>query len=142
MTQRRGESTEDYISRLESELEELKNEVRVLLNSRRGNRTSKAELRKEYGLNEDDVLFSDDAMTFAAQYLFPRFKFLNKGWTTHDPTKKKGLSMLVKRHLPIRKGKTFAEEWNKIIAPAIAKKYTDMRCNVNNKIRSSFLRKW
>jgi hypothetical protein len=130
MTQRCGESTEDYVSRLESELEELRNEVRVLLNSRRGN------------LNEDDVLFSDDAMTFAAQYLFPRFKFLNKGWTTHDPTKKKGLSMLVKRHLPIRKGKTFAEEWNKIIAPAIAKKYTDMRCNVNNKIHSSFLRKW
>jgi hypothetical protein len=97
---------------LEIELEELRNEVRVLMNSRRGNRTSKAELRKEYGLNEDDVLFSDDAMTFAAQY--------------------KGLSMLVKRHLPIRKGKTFAEEWNKIIAPAIAKKYTDMRCNMNN----------
>ena len=39
----------------------------------------KEELRKEYGLNKDDVLFLDDAMTFATEYLFPRFKFHHKG---------------------------------------------------------------
>ena len=142
MKQQRGESMEEYVARLEREVAVLRNEVRLLKSNRRGNRTSKAELRQEYGLNEDDVLFSDDAMTFAAEYLFPRFKFLHKGWTIHDPTKKKGLSMLVKRHLPIRKGKTFAGEWDKIIAPAIAKKYTDTRCNMNNKIRNTFLRKY
>ena len=81
-------------------------------------------------------------MTFAAEYLFPRFKFLNKGWTKHDPTKPKGLSMLVKRHLPC-KGKTFPEEeWDRIIASAIAKKYTDMRCNMNNMICKTFLHEY
>ena len=140
MVARRGESTNDYIARLETELEELREEVRSLRASREhGNRKSKAQLRKEYCLSEDDVLFSDDVMTFTAEYLFPRFKFLNKGWTKHDPTKPKGLSMLVKRHMPIRKGTTFAEEWNRIIAPAIAKKYTDMRCNMNNLIRKTFV---
>ena len=53
--------------------------MRVLQNNRCGTRTSKEELRKEYGLNEDDVLFLDDAMTFATEYLFPRFKFHHKG---------------------------------------------------------------
>ncbi len=90
-------------------------------------------------MSEDDVLFSDDVMTFTVEYLFPRFKFLNKGWTKHDPTKPKGLSMLVKRHMPIRNGTTFAEEWDRIIAPAIAEKYTDMRCNMNNLIRKTFV---
>ena len=41
--------------------------------------------------------------------------------------------------MPIRNGTTFAEEWNRIIAPAIAKKYTDMRCNMNNLIRKTFV---
>ena len=88
----------DYVARLESELQELRNEVRLLRSGCRGNRMSKAVLHKDYCLTKDDVLFLDDAMTFAAEYLFPRFKFLNKGWTKHNPTKKKGLSMLVKRH--------------------------------------------
>ena len=144
MATRRGESMTDYVAWLESELEELKKEVRLLRASRQhGNRMSKAQLCKEYCLTKDDVLFLDEAMTFAAaEYLFPGFKFLNKGWTRHDPTKPKGLSMLVKRHLPIRKGETFLEEWNRIIALAIAKKYTDMRCNMNNMIRKTFVREY
>jgi hypothetical protein len=140
MVARRGESTTDYIARLETELEELRAEVTLLrANREHGNRKSKAQLRKEYCLSEDDVLFSDDVMSFTAEYLFPRFKFLKKGWTKHDPTKQKGFSMLVKRHMPIRKGTTFADEWDRIIAPAIAKKYTDMRCNMNNLIRRTFV---
>lgn len=141
MEARRGESTNDYIARLETKVEELREEVRRLRASREhaGNRKSKDQLRKEYCLSEDDVLFSDDVMTFTAEYLFPRYKLLNTGWTKHDPTKKKGFSMLVQRHMPIRSGKTFAEEWDRIIAPAIAKKYTDMRCNMNNLIRKTFV---
>jgi hypothetical protein len=140
MVARRGESTTDYIARLETELEELRAEVTLLrANREHGNRKSKAQLRKEYCLSEDDVLFSDDVMSFTAEYLFPRFKFLKNGWTKHDPTKQKGFSMLVKRHMPIHKGTTFADEWDQIIAPAIAKKYTDMRCNMNNLIRRTFV---
>jgi hypothetical protein len=125
---------------LETKLEELREEVRLLRASRKhGNRKSKAQLRKEYCLSKDDVHFLDDVMTFTAEYLFPRCKFLNKGWTKHDPTMKKGFSMLVKQHMPIRSGMTFAEEWDLINAPAIAKKYTDMRCNMNNLIRKTFV---
>ena len=85
--------------------------------------SSKADLRKHYSLLEDDVLFSDQVMEFAQQYLFPRFKFPDKDWMNHDPSrKKKSFSALVERKLQLRPGKRFAKEWDTIIAPAIVKK--------------------
>jgi len=75
----------------------------------------------------------------AQQYLFPRFKFLDQGWMEHDPGKKKSFSAFVQRKLKIRPGTQFADEWDNIIAPAIVKKYTDMRCNVNNAVRRTFI---
>ena len=92
---------------------------------------------KELLSAEDDVLFSDQVMEFAQQYLFPRFKFLDQGWMEHDPGKKKSFS--VQRKLKIRPGTQFADEWDNIIAPAKVKKYTDMRCNVNNAVRRTFI---
>ena len=65
MVARCGESTNDYIAWLETELEELREEVRSHRASREhGNRKSKAQLRKEYCLSKDDFLFSDNVMTF------------------------------------------------------------------------------
>ena len=58
----------------------------------------------------------------------------------HDPTKKKSFSSFGKCHLQLRPGKRFADEWDTIIAQAaIVKKYTDMRCNVNNDVRRTFM---
>jgi len=143
-TMNRGESKDSYIKRLEDELvnldEEntaLRKEVREL--RRNGRRSSKADLRKNYSLTEDDVLFSDQVMEFAQQYLFPRFKFLDQGWMEHHPGKKKSFSAFVERKLKIRPDTQFADEWDNIIAPAIVKKYTDMRCNVNNAVRRTFI---
>lgn len=141
-----GESKDAYISRLENEVtyfaeqvKGLKQELRGLAAKGPGRRSSKADLRKHYSLTEDDVLFSDQVMEFTQQYLFPRFKFPDKGWMEHDPSKKKSFSSFVKRHLQLRPGKQFADEWDTIIAPAIVKKYTDMRCNVNNDVRRTFM---
>jgi hypothetical protein len=85
------------------------------------------------------VLFSNQVMEFAQLYLFPRFKFPDKGWMNHDPLKKKSFSAFVKRHLQLRPGKQFAKEWDTIIAHAIVKKYTDMRCNINNDVHRTFM---
>jgi len=96
----RGESKDAYITRLENEVMYfadkvgvLKQELRELVAKGPGRRSSKADLRKHYLLTEDDVLFSDQVMEFAQQYLFPWFKFPNKGWMEHDPKKKKSFSL-------------------------------------------------
>ena len=132
----------NYVTLLENKLHELRNEVRRLKSDNRGKKSSKDELRRTYRWTEADLMFSDQVITFAKEYLFPRFKFLNKGWIQFEPRKEKSFSYFVKRHLPIRQDKNFANEWEQIIAPTIVKKYTDMRCNLNNKVRLTFLRKY
>ena len=96
----RGEGKDAYITRLEHEVMYfadkvgvLKQELRELAAKGPGRRSSNADLWKHYSLTEDDVLFSDQVMEFAQQYLFPWFKFPNKGWMEHDPTKKKSFSL-------------------------------------------------
>ena len=132
----------NYVTLLENKLHELRNEVRRLKSDNRGKKSSKDELRRTYRWTEADLMFSDQVITFAKEYLFPRFKFLNKGWIQFEPRKEKSFSYFVKRHLPIRQDKNFANEWEQIIAPTIVKKYTDMRCNLNNEVRLTFLRKY
>ena len=132
----------NYVTQLENKLHELRNEVRRLKSDNRGKKSSKDELRRTYRWTEADLMFSDQVITFAKEYLFPRFKFLNKGWIQFKPRKEKSFSYFVKRHLPIRPDKNFANEWEQIIAPTIVKKYTDMRCNLNNEVRLTFLRKY
>ena len=132
----------NYVTLLENKLHELRNEVRRLKSDNRGKKSSKDELRRTYRWTEADLMFSDQVITFAKEYLFPRFKFLNKGWIQFEPRKEKSFSYFVKRHLPIRPDKNFANEWEQIIAPTIVKKYTDMRCNLNNEVRLTFLSKY
>ena len=76
---------------------------------------------------------------FCSEYLFPRYKFLEKGWIVHDPEKENRFSMFVKKHLPLPDDVVFEEKWDILIAPSIVKKYTDMRCNVNAFVRDTYL---
>lgn len=134
---RSGEQESQYIHWLKMTVEQMKgiihtleSELRQLLTSTQAaRRSSKAQLRQNYSLSEDDVMFLDQVMVFAQQYLFRWFKFLHTGWTIHDPSKRNSFSKFVENNLPICAGTDFPSEWDNIIAPAIVKKYTNMRCN-------------
>jgi hypothetical protein len=144
---RKGKTSEDerdYIIKLENYIEQLEDEIndlKALLVMSKGTKQNKKELRELYGWNDRDILFSNTIMTFCKEFLFPRIKFLGKGWTVNNPSNKKSFSEVVRRHLPIQRGMTFDKTWNRIIAPTIAKKYTDMRCNLNNECRTAFVGK-
>ena len=106
-----------------------------------GRRGSLREPRVTYRWTEDDLDCSEDVMKFCGEYLFPRFKFLEKGWivlnTPQDGTR--SFSMFVKKHLPLPDDMVFEEKWDNLIAPTIVKKYTNMRCNVNGFVRKLYL---
>jgi hypothetical protein len=143
---RKGKTSDDhdYIIKLENYIEELQDEIKdfkALLVMSKGTKQNKKELRELYGWNDQDILFSNTVMTFCKEFLFPRIKFLGRGWTENNPSNKKSFSEVVKRHLPIQRGMTFDKAWNRIIAPTIAKKYTDIRCNINNECRTAFVGK-
>ena len=127
-----------YVTFLKNKVNKLVSEVRVLKSRvahEGGRRSNLRDLRLTYKWTEDDIDISEQVL----KYLFPRFKFPDKGWMEHDPSKNKSFSSFVKRHLQLRPGKQFADKWDTIIAPAIVKKYTDMRCNVNNDVRRTFM---
>ena len=52
---------------------------------------------------------------------------------------RKSLSALVLRHCPIPAGADREDAWDRVVAPTIAKKYADMRCNINNDIRKALM---
>ena len=44
---------------------------------------------------------------------------------------------MVFKHCPVPAGGDREDQWTRIIAPTMAKKYADMRCNINNDIRKA-----
>lgn len=144
--ERRGNTPEEhsYICKLENYIEQLEDDIRDLqaqLTMSRGKKHNKKELRDLYGWNDRDILFSNTIIVFCKEFLFPRIKFLGKGWSENNPSNKKSFSEVVRRHLPMQRGMTFENTWNRIIAPTIAKKYTDIRCNINADCRTAFVGK-
>lgn len=148
MTSERGErergGNDDgrYIRYLETKMNKMVDEMRTLKSKAAhagGKRGNLRELRTTYKWTEDDIDISEQVIKFCSEYLFPRYKFLEKGWIVHNPDKENRFSMFVKKHLPLPDDVVFEEKWDNLIAPSIVKKYTDMRCNVNAFVRDTYL---
>jgi hypothetical protein len=145
--QRRGDVVDNngYVTYLKNKVDALMSEVRTLksrIAHSGGRRGSLKELRLTYKWTEDDINISKQVLKFTTEYLFPRFKFLEKGWIVHKPEQEGGMrfSVFVKKHLPLPDDVVFEEKWDTLIAPTIVKRYTDMRCNVNGVVREQYLR--
>ena len=52
---------------------------------------------------------------------------------------RKSLSFLVLKHCAVPVGLDRRNAWERIAAPTIASKYANMRCNVNNELKKTFL---
>ena len=133
MTSKGNRSNDDYIARLERELSELRNENVTL-------KANRAQMRKDGDMSREYVNISDHILLLVPQYLFPRIKFLPKNWEVYDPRNKNNFAALVKKKVKGKLGnKSFAEAWTGIITDEIIRKYSELRCKVNNHIRDEFL---
>ena len=154
-SQRRGDGqrrvdvidNNSYVSYLKNKVDALTSEVRTLKSRvahSGGRRGSLKELRSTYKWTDDDMDISEQVLKFSTEYLFPRFKFLEKGWIVHKPEQEGGMrfSIFVKNHLPLPDDVVFEEKWDTLIAPTIVKRYTDMRCNINGMVREQYKREY
>jgi hypothetical protein len=147
-SQHQGDESDNnrYVTFLKNKVNKLVSEVRVLkmrVAHEGGRRTNLRDLRLTYKWTEDDIDISEQVLKFSTEYLFPRFKFLEKGWIVHKPEDGEDgmrFSIYVKKHLPLPDDVVFEEKWDTLIAPTIVKRYTDMRCNVNAMVRARYLR--
>jgi hypothetical protein len=133
-----------YIKHLEHKVEELEDMVKGLkykLAIAGETKHSKKELGQSYEWNEDDVSFSDVVISFYKEFLFPHYKFLGKRWTELNQQRGDSFSSMVMHNLVIPREMEYDDAWHRIITPMIAKKYADMRCNINNECQTVFMGK-
>jgi FtsZ-binding cell division protein ZapB len=101
---------------------------------------NKKDLRKKFSWNGNDNTYSDTVIKFCKVWLFPRYKFLQGNWMAYSDARK-SLSSLVLKHCPIPPGADREDVWDRVVAPTIAKKYADMRCNITSDVRKALLGK-
>jgi hypothetical protein len=70
-------------------------------------------------------------------YLFPRYKFLKKGWMEYSDGSE-SLSSFVQRKMNMEQVENFRGLWERVICPTIQMKYVTIRCNLNNEVQKVY----
>ena len=135
-----------YIAKLELEVEELKTrcavhlqkikELQIEMNRMVVKVSNKKDLRSRYRWNAQDSTYAAAIGKFCKEWLFPRYKFFHNDWMEYS-TSRKSLCSMVFKHCPVPAGGDREDQWTRIVAPTMAKKYADMRCNINNDVRKA-----
>ena len=135
-----------YIAKLELEVEELKTrctvhqqkikELQIEMNRMVVKVSNKKDLRSRYRWSTQDSTYADTIGKFCKEWLFPRYKFFHDDWMEYS-TSRKRLCAMVFKHCPVPAGGDREDQWTRIVAPTMAKKYDHMRCNINNDVRKA-----
>ncbi len=75
---------------------------------------------------------------FCKNFLFPRYKFLKVGWQGVLPERLKSLYSLCMQKKKIPEGADKRDIWERVVVPSIRMKYSNMKCNLNNNIKSIY----
>jgi hypothetical protein len=120
----------------EREIKKLKLEITKLKSQ---GRTTKQKLREDYQWDGDDAILADKVSDWVKTYLFPRYKFLKKGWMDYSE-KDDSLSSFFKRKntSSIPMSSDYSDLWDRVICPTIGNKYITIRCNLANDIRVTY----
>ena len=150
---RNGRSAEkdQYIAQLEVEVDELKHrcavyqqqvmELKYEVNKMVVKVSNKKDLRSRFCWNTTDSTYAGGVIKFCKEWLFPRYKFFHSEWMEYSSSRK-SLCSLVFKHCPIPAGADRDDYWTRIVAPMMAKKYANMRCNINNDVRKALTCEW
>jgi len=127
------QSSEEKVLVLEQTVKDLRSDLSKLVVKAH----TKKELREKYAWEGEESTYADMVIKFCKEWLFPRFQFLTKDWMEYSESRK-SLSTLVLRYCPIPVEFDWKDLWDRVYAPTIAKKYADMRCNINNEVCKAF----
>ncbi len=100
--------------------------------------TTKRKMRESLGWDVEEANLAENVGYYCTAYLFPRYKFLKDKWDVFDPDQQNSMSNFVRKGLKIPEGADYPDIWERVIVPSICLKYTNMRCNINNDVRSAY----
>ena len=110
-----------------------------LQNSKHTGRQSLKDIRVDQDWNAEETLFSDAVGQTVKSVLFPRYKFLKIGWEEYRPNVKDSLSSMMEEAMKMKQPQTNKQAmWEKVTVYTIRLKYTNMKCNINNVIKSAY----
>jgi hypothetical protein len=145
---RRNQQLEDRLVELENMNKKLKSQLMEAQRSR--SRSSKGNIRRDNDWSAEEGRLADKIVPFCKNYLFPRYKFLRDNWMDYDPENENSFCHFVGKkmngmykNMRIRiSGPQFKREWEDVYVPLIGLKYSNMRCNLSNDIRSQYFGKF
>ena len=132
-------SVKDLLEKIKEKDEMIRSLNLKLSNSKVTSRMNKTKVREELKWTGEETNFSETVNHFCRFYLFPRFKFLKNGWTEFMPDKENSFYSLCMRHLKIPEGADKKDIWERVIVPSVMRKYLNMKCNLNNDIKSVYM---
>ncbi len=115
--------------------------LRAELRAAKGTReTTKRKMRESLGWDGEEASLAENVGYYCREYLFPCYKFLkDKCWDVFDPDQQNNsLSNFVRKGIKIPEGADYCDTWDRVIVPSIRLKYMNMRCNINNDVRSAY----
>jgi hypothetical protein len=77
-------------------------------------------------------------MNYCKNFLFPRIKFFPKNWLVFDTQTRGTISQIIFHKFAAPEDMTEVDCWTRIVAPAVIKKYTNIRNNMNKDCRVAF----
>ena len=127
-------------------LEELNDKEKIirsleleLAKSKMTTRMNKKKVWEEFKWTGEETNFAETVNNFCRSFLFPRNKFLKEKWQDYLPKRTNSLYLLCKQHLKIPEGADERDIWERVIVPSISRKYMNMKCNLNNEIKTIYL---
>ena len=132
-------SVKDLLEKIKEKEEMIMSLNLKLSNSKINSRMNKTKVREELKWTGEETNFAETVNHFCRFYLFPRFKFLKNGWTEIMPDKNNSFYSLCMRHLKIPEGADKKDIWERVIVPSVMRKYLNMKCNLNNDIKSVYM---
>ncbi len=85
----------------------------------------------------EETNYADSITQFCKTLLFPKYKFLKKGWNEYNESRSSLLS-LVKQNVGTPEGANFENIWERVVVPTIWLKYINIKCNRNNDIKDAY----
>ncbi len=110
-----------------------------LENKKETGRHSLKNVRLDHDWNAEETIFADVVGNYCKLFLFPQYKFLKLGWEQYRPDVPDSLSSLTERRLKDKQPQSNKKDmWERVSAVTIRLKYNNMKCNLNNVIKTAY----
>jgi len=130
---------EDLITKIKEQERKIRDLKMKLQNKKDTARQSLKNIRLDQDWNTEETIFAEAVGRYVKSFLFPQYKFLKIGWEEYWPDVKDSLSSVMEEAMKKKQPqKNKRDLWERVSVYTIRLKYSDMKCNLNNVIKTAY----